>query len=255
MKLPEARNYAWQTTVVDDARTYDVSGQTDRGTDFSLVTMPMVTAVRRRTGRSGGASDNVGTILFKGAEKWVVQTDEGWRSPSELVSPMERGRGPGGSGGFGGQGGFGGAGGSRRPRGAGPGRGDGDGANAPAYSNLQKTLSRPHEEVGIIIAGYTEIKVEGEVASGPLSETAAMLLLVHPGQNEITPLSASGSFRMWVRDGVLSKFETKLEGKLSVQTSAGRREVTVHQTATTIITNVGATKFDVPAEAKQRLGD
>jgi hypothetical protein len=251
MKLPDAPSYAWKTQVVDDARTYDIVGQTDRATDYSLVTMPMVSAVRRRISRGsvGGNSENQTTALFKGDEKFVVQTDDGWRKPEEIAGSGEGGRGrPGGYGG-GPPGG-----GSRGRRGAGrgfPGESDGRGPN---YSNLQKTLSRPHEEIGIIVAGYTDLKMDGEVLSGPLTETAAKLLLVHAGQEQITPLQASGTFRIWVRNGILEKFETRLEGKLSVETSSGRREVTVHQTATTTLSDMGKTKVEVPDDAKKRLG-
>ena len=129
-----------------------------------------------------------------------------------------------------------------------------NGRPAPAYSNLQLTLSRPHEELGIIVAGYTDIKADGDVVSGTLSETAAKLLLVHSGQKEITPLTASGTFRFWLKDGALVKYEVKLEGTLAVVANGDRHEIAVHQTATTDLKDVGATKFDVPDEAKKKLG-
>src|SRR4051812_41796600 len=44
MKLPEAANYTWRTEVVDDARTYEISGQTERAGDLSRVTMPLVSS-------------------------------------------------------------------------------------------------------------------------------------------------------------------------------------------------------------------
>lgn len=250
MKLPEATSYAWRTQVVDDARTYEIIGQTDRATDFSLVTMPMVSALRRRSSRGtvGANSDNEATALFKGDEKFVVQTEDGWRTPDEIAALNGRGDSRGGRPG----GGPGGSSRSRSSRGRGyPGEGEKGGPN---YSNLQKTLSRPHDEIGIIVAGYTDLKMEGDVLSGPLSETAAKLLLVHAGQEKITPLQASGTFRIWIRNGVLEKYETRLEGKLSVETSSGKREVSVHQTATTTVTGVGKTRVEVPDDAKRKLG-
>ena len=91
MKLPDASSYSWVTNVQDDARTYDIVGQTDRS-DFSLVTMPMVSAVRRRVGRGSANSDNQVEAVFKGSEKCVVQTPAGWQTPAELaaLSPAER---------------------------------------------------------------------------------------------------------------------------------------------------------------------
>lgn len=82
MKLPAAKSYSWVTTVEDDARTYDLSDQTD----FSLVTMPMVGALRRRSVRGRAESDNQVEAVFQGAEKCVVNTPEGWQTPVEIIA-------------------------------------------------------------------------------------------------------------------------------------------------------------------------
>ena len=106
-----------------------------------------------------------------------------------------------------------------------------------------------------IVAGYTDLKAEEGWVSGTLNETAAKLLLVHSGQEQLTPLTAGGTFRLWLTDGVLVKYETTLAGTLAVDAPrAGRREITVHQKSTTTVTNVGATKFEVPDEARKKLG-
>ena len=262
MKLADAPNYTWSTTVDDDARTYAVDGQTNLAdkNDFSLVNMPMVAAVRRRVTRATSNSENLMTAIFSGDEKLVIQTPDGWRKPEQLAANSDNNS-SGSRGGWGG--GMGPMMGRRGRRGMGGGMGGGgfpsgeqsnDGRPTPAYSNLQLTLSRPHEELGIIVAGYTDIKADGDVVSGTLSDTAAKLLLVHPGQKEITPLTASGTFRLWVKEGALVKYEVKLEGTLAVLANGDRHEVAVHQTATTELKNVGATKFDVPDEAKKKLG-
>jgi hypothetical protein len=245
VKLAEAPNYAWSTSVDDDARSYVIEGQTNLAdkNDFSLVTMPMVATVRRRVTRATSNSENVMTAIFCGDERLLIQTPDGWRKPEQLSANSEGSARSGESGitsrrGRRGSGGF--PGGSDRP--------------APAYSNLQLTLSRPHEELAIIVAGYTDIKADGDVISGTLSETAAKLLLVHSGQKEITPLTASGTFRFWLKDGALVHYELKLEGTLAVVANGDRHEITVHQTATTDVKNVGATTFDVPDEAKKKFG-
>lgn len=87
-----------------------------------------------------------------------------------------------------------------------------------------------------------------------MSETGAKLLLVHPGQNGLTPLRANGTFRLWVRDGALLKYERKLKGTLSVETSSTRREIQVHQQSTTELKAVGTNTFVVPEAARQKLG-
>jgi len=266
MKLPEAANYSWVTTVDDDARSYTIDGQTDLADkgDLSLVNMPMVATVRRRVSRSTSNSDNSTPAIFTGDVKFVVQTLDGWRKPSDLRSsssdsvPGVPGGGPWSTGGMmglhGRRGRFGmgmGASGISYPNGE---RTDENGRPIPAYSNLQSTLSRPHEEIAIIVANYTDLKVDGDVVSGTLSELGAKLLLVHPGQKELTPLKAGGTFRLWIKDGALAKYEVKLDGTLAVNANGGRHEIEVHQTATTELKNIGTTKFDVPDEARKRLG-
>ena len=130
----------------------------------------------------------------------------------------------------------------------------GNGRMGLPYSNLQSTLSRPHEEIALIVVGHTQPKVEGATFSGTLTENAAKLLLVRPGQREITPLEAHGTFRFLYSDGALAKYEVKLEGRLAVQTPSGRREIAVHQTMVTELRAVGTAAFDLPPEAKSKLG-
>ena len=248
MKLPEAKSYSWTTTVDDDARSYEIIGRTDQS-DFSLVTMPMVSAVRRRVSRSSSNSDNQVEAVFKGAERCVIQADDGWKTPAELAAQQRSDRrGPGGPGGPLGSPGL--------PGGVPPRsrRGPGAGQSPPAYSNLQLNLSRPAEEIGVIVGSHTEIKADGDVFTGTLSETGAKLLLVHPGQNELTPLQARGTFRLWIREGALVKYELILDGTLAVETPNARREVVVHQKSTTTLKDVGSTTFTVPPEAREKLG-
>lgn len=263
MKLPDAPNYSWSTNVDDDARSYSIEGQTDRATDLSLVTMPVVVTMRRRVGTGTSNSGNVSTVAFKGDEQFAVETDQGWKTQRELEAMVpSSGRGGSGGGYSGGMTGMrgrgrrgmmGGMGGGGFPSPSGSGGDSARGGQMPAYSNLQKTLSRPHEEIAIIVVGASDLKMDGDVLTGTLSDTAAKLLLVHAGQKEITPLLASGTFRFWVQDGVLTRYEVKLNGRLAVITNGSRREVEVHQTATTDLRNLATTTFDLPDEAKKKL--
>ncbi|MFM7751824.1 MAG: hypothetical protein ACKPB0_15550 [Opitutaceae bacterium] len=268
MKVPDAPSYAWRTEVSDDARTYEISGSTERAGEYSLVTMPIPVTGGRRAARGPINSSGTSTVTawFKGAVDCVVQSGDGWRRPEELANANDRDAGGGGGGqrrrgGFGGPPGGGGGGGFGGGRGMGGGggrgyppvddRGEGGGRT---FSNVQKTLSRPHEEIAVIVAGGSDLKAEGEVVSGRLSETSAQLLLVHEGQRDRVPLQAGGTFRLWVRGGALVKYETRLEGVLRVDDAAGRREVRVNETATTTLSEFGTARFEVPAEVRRRLG-
>jgi len=235
MKLPAAPNYAWTSRIADDARSYEIHGQTDQS-DFSRVTMPMVSAVRRSVTRSSSNSDNEVEAIFLGAERCVVATPHGWKRPDELTPlppPPPTGIYPPTS--------------ARRPR-------PNASSTPPAYSNLQLNLSRPHEDIGVIVGSYTEIHTDGDVIAGTLSETGAKLLLVHPGQHQLTPLSASGTFRLWVQDGALVRYEVSLHGTLAVETPNARREVVVNEKSVTEIKAIGTTKFEIPDEARRKLG-
>lgn len=256
MRLTEAPNYSWRTDVADEVRTHEIAGATERAGDFSRVTMP-VAATFSGAPRRGGPGPranvvSVGTFIFKGSEQALVEVGDGWRDPREEPEMIDRGQGRGS--GMGGMGGLPGMGGMRR-RGMGgyPG-GPVEERRPTVPDNLQTTLSRPHEEIALIVAGATDLKVEGEVLSGSLPDLTARLLLVHPGQRDRVARSAGGTFRCWIQGGVLMKYETKLEGILEVDGAAGRREVTVRQTATTVLSQVGTTRVEVPPEVRRRLG-
>lgn len=236
MRFPEARNYQWFATVQDDGRFYIVEGKTEKG-GYTLVSMPMVSSIQRKL---GAASSDVQTVIFKGDVDCVIATPDGWKTPSELpdsTSPLSLQTLP-------------------RKRAGGPGGGLPLGPGHPGfrYSNLQLNLSHPHDEVGIIVGSYRDVQCEPDGIRGTLTEDGAKLLLVHPGQNEITPLHASGTFQLWFKDGALVRYEVELSGTIAVGTGPKRWEISLHQTVTTELKGVETTSFEVPEEAKRKLG-
>ncbi len=86
MRLSDEPNYRWVTTVVDDARTYEIHGATVKG-GYTHVKMPMVNKVRRRLGRS--ATDTDIEAFFKGNVRCVLETEDGWKTVAELPPPLE----------------------------------------------------------------------------------------------------------------------------------------------------------------------
>lgn len=239
MKLREANSYQWIATVEDDSRFYTIEGKT-RPDGYTLVNMPMVSSIQRKI---GGSASDIQTALFKGDADFVVETAEGWKSRSELAAsplaapPLRQAS-------------------LRRRSGSGAaGLPIGPGDPAFRYSNLQLNLSHPHDEVGIIVGSYSDIRPDpAGYVTGTLSEEGAKLLLVHPGQNEITPLHASGTFKLWLERGVLIRYEVQLTGTISVGTGSSRWEISLRQTVTTDLRGVGSTTFEVPEEAKRKLG-
>ncbi|MEO7415031.1 MAG: hypothetical protein ABIZ81_16950 [Opitutaceae bacterium] len=237
MNLREAGNYQWTSTVEDDGRFYVIEGKT-RKDGYTLVNMPMVGSIQRKIGGSGA---DMQRAVFKGDMDFVVETPDGWKTQAELaavaVAPRRGSH----------------AGARRRPASAGGGGAIGPGHPAFRYSNLQLNLSHPHDELGIIVGSYSEIRPDAAGACGTLSEQGAKLLLVHPGQNEITPLRASGTFKLWLKDGVLVRYEVQLAGTISVGVGSNRWEISLRQTTTTEVKAVGTTPFEVPEEAKRKL--
>lgn len=256
MRLSDAPNYSWVATVADDARTYDIKGRTSRE-GFSRVRMPVVNTVRRRLGRS--VTDTEIEFLFLGNVACVLLTEQGWRRPDELDPLPEETdyvpiNNPSRSSGIPGV----------RSIGGGmikgvpikplpPPRVPADDERQRNYSNLQLGLSRPHEELGVIVGSHDRFEVTDGVATGSLQESGARLLLVRDGQKEITPLQAAGTFKLWLRDGAVARYQVRLEGILQVDTPTGRRRVAVTQTTDTVVTEIGTTAFEVPEQARLKL--
>jgi len=247
MKLSEQPNYSWVATVTDDARTYDIVGQTGPE-GFSAVKMPAINALRRRLGRS--VTDTEIEFIFRGNVAYVLKHGEHWKLPGELPAAGESEA----------------SGDSVAVSGSVPGGTDAGPvlriplppkpdrkAEPRTYSNLQVAVSLPHDELGVIVSSHDEFKVDGEVVSGTLTDLGAQLLLVRDGQSAISPVRAAGTFKLWLRDGLVTRYQVRLEGVLSIDSPAGRRDLIVHQHTDTQIKNVGATVFDVPAEARTKL--
>lgn len=247
MRLSEQPNYSWVATISDDARTYDVVGKTERS-GYSRVKMPVVNTVRRQLGRS--VTDTEIDLIYRGNVECVIETEHGWRKLSELsqLPPNDTPPASGAASSFPGI--FPSSTRTTRGRSA---KGNPRDSGPRAYSNLQLGLSLPHEELGVMVGSYVEFKVEGDTVTGTLTDLGAQLLLVRDGQDNLQPLRASGSFKIWLRAGMVTKYQLKLEGTLQVQLPSGPKEIQVQQSTETIVKDVGSTKLDVPDQARAKL--
>jgi hypothetical protein len=117
------------------------------------------------------------------------------------------------------------------------------------YSNAQFALSHPHDELALIVSSYLDLKVEGDVVTGTLSDLGAQLLLVREGQNQINPVVATGMFKLLLKGGLVVKYYLKLEGILLID----RKKIHVHQSSSTTLTDIGTTSFEVPDEVQRKL--
>ena len=255
MKLSEQPNYSWISSVEDDARSYSVEGKTTKG-GCTWMRLPMVKSIAQRLGRD---ADTEIEAVFRGGSACVLRTNRGWQTLKELPKraddwndqmeywPMPVTAAPGGYWGR-----------------------SSHVANDPfdpfpmalqtipmpapvedarPYSNAQFALSHPHDELALIVSSYLDLKVEGDVVTGTLSDLGAQLLLVREGQNHINPVVATGLFKLQLKGGLVVKYFLKLEGILIID----RKKIHVHQASSTTLTNIGTTAFDVPEEAQRKL--
>lgn len=254
MQLSVAPNYSWTCSVTDDARTYDIEGKTANGITWQR--QPMPKTVAKRVGRDGGYFLE---SMFTEPHRYVILTSSGWQRLEELPEhhsdwqedtewllvsmpllrtpdmPADEW--------------------GTDPFGLPPAvyvpiiRAQEDDPDERVYSNYQFALSLPHQELSVIVSSHVDMQVEDNVASGMLSDLGAQLLLVHDGHEYIRPVIATGRFKLWLRENFVQQYTVELAGIVVVD----RKAVYVRQKSTTRLANVGATAFDVPDDAWQRL--
>lgn len=133
------------------------------------------------------------------------------------------------------------------------------GPRGPMFANFKT----PAMQAGELLEGIGELKKDGDVYTGELSEEAAKSLLGNfgmrnrggdnggdaPARPQPTGLKATAKF--WVADGVLTKYESDLAGKISFNGN----ERDLGRTTTVEISEIGSTKLDVPEDIKKKLAD
>ncbi|MDO8539610.1 MAG: hypothetical protein Q7S40_04155 [Opitutaceae bacterium] len=255
MNLSEQPNYSWTCTVMDDASTYDIKGETERN-GYTWQRLPMIKSVARRLGRD---ADSVLETIFRDAGHFAIRTQDGWKTLDELprrdpdwmdednwwgapvsvpmaIDPLTGAITP------------------LDPFGwpavilypAPPARR----TSAVPYSNAQLALALPHEELGVMVSSYEAMHVEDDIATGTLTDLGAQLLLVREGQGKLEPVMAAGGFRLWLKGGRVVKYDLELAGILVVD----RKKVLVRQKSHTVLHDIGKTRVDVPIDVQRKFG-
>ena len=158
-------------------------------------------------------NDNTTEVVFKG-DKAAVKGEDGWQNVDEAQGP---------------------------------------GAMMAGWLTANGTAA---DEAGKLIKGVKELKSSGDnLFTGELTPEAAKELMTFKArggqQAPAPPKDAKGSVKFWVKDGVLTKFESHLQGKVSF--GQDQDEQPFETTRTVEIQNAGTTKVDVPADAKKKL--
>lgn len=159
--------------------------------------------------------DNTIEALKKG-EKGAIKNQEGWRSLSEASS--------------------------------------GDRGPGTFMARRLQDFKAPAAQAEDLAGKTKDLKQEGDLYSGDLTEEGAKSLLTFGGRRrgggngpEIS--GAKGSVKFWVKDGLLTKYQTNVKGTVSF--NGNDRDV--DRTTTVEIKDVGSTKLNIPEEAQKKL--
>ena len=129
-----------------------------------------------------------------------------------------------------------------------------DNAEGPArfMAGMLRNFKVPAVQAADLANGTKELKRDGDVIAGDLTEEAAKPLLTFRrggGGDGPTVSDAKGSVKFWIKDGVLAKYEFKVTGKVSF--NGNDRDV--DRTTTVEIKDLGSTKIEVPEAAQKKL--
>lgn len=153
--------------------------------------------------------DNTTEIVLQGGKSAVHTEDGGWQTLSELGDE-------------------------------GPGR---------FLGGMVRNFKAPATQAADLAGQTKELKKDGDVISGDLTEEGAKTLLTFRRGGNASVSGAKGSVKYWIKDGVLAKYEVKVSGKVTFNDN----ERDVERTTTTEIKDVGTTKVTVPDEARKKL--
>ena len=132
----------------------------------------------------------------------------------------------------------------------------GEGGQGAGRGAFMRNVRPPAAQASEIAAGAKELKQDGDVIAGDLTEDGAKTLMRFRrgggggGGGEGPAISnAKGSAKFWIKDGTLTKYEFKVSGKMDFNGN----EIDLDRTTTVEIKDVGTTKVEVPESAKKKL--
>jgi len=160
-------------------------------------------------------------------DKVAVKTGEEWKSAEELASDT----------------------------------GDGTPNRRGFMGRMVQQVKLPASDAQELVGRVKDLKKEGDAYSAALSAEAIKQMFSFGGRRPggegrgaggPDTSGLKGTAKFWVKDGVLSKYETRVEGKMTLGRNNQEREI--NRSTITEIQEVGSTKIEVPTEAKKKLG-
>jgi hypothetical protein len=210
-KLGDADNYSW-TTTMEIANSQFTPGPSHGKTQKDgLVWLDMT------------FQDN--TIeAFAKSGKGAVKTEDGWEK-------LDLGANPGGGGGGGG------------------------GFDPARFMGMRmRNFKAPAAQAEEIVDKTKDLTKVADTYMGDLTEEGAKSLMTfgrRGGQGRAPEISnAKGTVKFWIKDGVISKYQTKVSGTMK---NRDGDDVDRDITTTVEIKDIGATKITVPDEAQKKM--
>ena len=117
-----------------------------------------------------------------------------------------------------------------------------------------KAFKAPAAEAEDFLTKIEDVKKGDDgVYSGELSDAGIKELFtrMRRGNRGATPSDTKGSVKFWLKEGVLSKYQYNVQGKITV--GQDKREVEIDRTTTVEIKEAGTTKVNIPEDAKKKL--
>lgn len=238
-KLADGGNYSWKQTV--DAGEGGFGGGVTQGKTAAGLTWTSTPGFAF----GGGDAPPPTERLYKGTNSATKNQEGKWQTAEEIAAEQAA-NGGGGFGGFGG--GFGGG-------------------------MFGGALALPTATVTDLMADVKGLKDDNGALVGDLTDDGAKGNLMPFGRGRrggrggppggggpggpgggFTPpeaTNAKGSVKFWIKDGVLTKYEMKNSGSMSM----GGNDIDINRTTTVEFSNVGTTKVDAPADILKKLGN
>ncbi len=213
-KLADQPSYSWSTTTeVEGAqfRPDPTTGKTEKG-GFTIVSQEV---------------QDTSVVAVRKGDKAVVKTSAGWKTADELPQP--------------------GGGGGRDPA-----------AREAMMGRRLLNAKTPADEAGGYADKVKELKLADGVIGGELTEEGAKELVAvgrrgagGAGGGANAAKDAKGTVKYWIKDGMLSKVELKVSGKI---TGRDGEERNMSRNTVTEIKNIGSTRVEVAEDVRKKLG-
>jgi hypothetical protein len=162
--------------------------------------------------------DNTIEAVVKGG-KGAIKTEDGWQSLADAAKDN-------------GEGGF-------NPR--------------MMMARRMQNYKAPAAEADDLAGKVKDLAMTNNAYSGDLTEEGAKSLMTfgrRGGGGQGPAISnAKGSVKFWIKDGVLTKYQFRVQGTMN----RNGEDMDIDRTTTVEIKDVGATKITVPEEAKNKM--